>query len=70
MFYTALVSNDLNFILDICIQKILNVEVLAWYWPDIFAWAILSPVFDEPRSHVHNYMPHPLFDTVHLLQLI
>ena len=70
MFYAVLVRNDLNFILDFCIQKILNVEVLAWYWPDIFAWTILSPVFDEPRSHVAIYMTHPLFDTVCLLQLI
>ena len=70
MFYAASFRNDLNFILDFSIQKILNVEVLAWCWPDIFAWALLSPVFDEPRSHVANYMSHPLFDTVYLLQLI
>jgi hypothetical protein len=63
MSYAASVLNDLNFISHFCIRKILKVGFWTSCWPDIFVWALLSFVFDEPRSHVANYT---LFDTVYL----
>ena len=33
-----------------------------------FRFGFFSPVFDEPVSHVANYVSYPRFDTVNLLQ--
>ena len=68
MFYAASIRNDLNFILDFCIQKILNVEVLL----DVGQTFSLG-LFLQFSMNVEDTLPiHalPLFDTVYLLQLI